>query len=111
MTNKGPFSLPTVASTSVILSLCLLLMPPLLAASQARVALVVGNSDYHSLGDLDNPANDAAAVVAKLKQLGFSLIGKDGKVTGKPQLNLSKNQFILSLRQLERCYSLCGMVE
>lgn len=45
------------------------------ATSQAagRVALVVGNSAYGSIGDLPNPGNDAADVGAALGRLGFDV--------------------------------------
>lgn len=36
-----------------------------------RVALVIGVSVYGTLGDLDNPANDARAVAASLQRVGF----------------------------------------
>lgn len=43
------------------------------AASQAmkRVALVIGNANYAHEGRLANPANDARAVAATLKRIGF----------------------------------------
>ncbi len=43
-------------------------------AEEGRVALVVGNSDYASLPELRNPANDAKAVADKLTGLGFDVI-------------------------------------
>ncbi len=36
-----------------------------------RIALVIGNSAYQSVGFLDNPKNDAAAMVAALEGLAF----------------------------------------
>lgn len=41
-----------------------------------RVALVIGNGDYKVVGRLPNPARDAAAVAAQLKQLGFEVIDR-----------------------------------
>ncbi len=43
-------------------------------AAGRRVALVIGNSAYSYVDKLSNPANDAADVAAKLKQLGFEVI-------------------------------------
>lgn len=51
-----------------------------------RLALVIGNGNYHNIGKLDNPANDARLVAAALKELGFDLVG------GGPQLNLDKSR-------------------
>ena len=51
--------------------LCLALAVPATAAK--RVALVIGNSGYVN-SPLANPANDAAAMSAKLKSLGFEVI-------------------------------------
>ena len=49
-----------------------------------RVALVIGNSQYQSIGRLDNPANDARLIAEALKEDGFELVG-DGA-----QLDLDK---------------------
>ena len=46
-----------------------------MAAAQQRVALVVGNSDYQHTTKLKNPRSDAEAMSAKLKALGFEIIG------------------------------------
>lgn len=43
------------------------------AAADARVALVIGNSEYSSNARLKNPANDAAAIAAKLGSIGFDV--------------------------------------
>lgn len=48
-----------------------------LAATTAqanRVALVIGNSDYEFAPILPNPANDARAMAAKLRTLGFETV-------------------------------------
>jgi uncharacterized caspase-like protein len=48
------------------------------AASKKRIALVVGNSDYRSLPDLRNAANDARALGTVLRRLGFDVaVGLD----------------------------------
>ncbi len=48
---------------------------PAMGAEQSRVALVIGNSRYASIGTLDNPGNDARLTAATLKGLGFTVIG------------------------------------
>jgi len=45
------------------------------AATERRIALVIGNSAY-SAGPLKNPVNDAAAMAAQLQKLGFTVILK-----------------------------------
>ena len=50
--------------------------------AQERVALVVGNGRYEHIGGLLNPANDARAIAAELRELGFLVqehvdLGKD----------------------------------
>ncbi|MBV9985122.1 caspase family protein [Bradyrhizobium sp.] len=44
------------------------------ASAEKRVALVVGNSNYQNAAVLPNPANDATAVAATLKDAGFDLV-------------------------------------
>lgn len=41
---------------------------------QFRVALVIGNGDYGSMGTLRNPPNDARLMAKTLKGLGFQVI-------------------------------------
>ena len=48
------------------------LLWPTLAAGESRVALVIGNSDYKE-GKLANPVNDARAMAARLRALGFDV--------------------------------------
>ena len=43
------------------------------ANAAARVALVIGNSNYPAVGTLANPANDATAVATELQSLGFTV--------------------------------------
>jgi uncharacterized caspase-like protein len=53
--------------------------PQISIADQRRVALVMGNSNYSNTSHLPNPRNDAAAMAAKLRSLGFDVIsGLDG---------------------------------
>ena len=64
--------------------------------AQQRVALVVGNSDYRSVGRLANPGNDAKLVARTLKASGFTLIGGDA------QLDLDKPRFDAAVEQFGR---------
>jgi len=45
------------------------------AHADRRVALVIGNAQYAHEGRLDNPGNDARAVGAALKRIGFDDVG------------------------------------
>lgn len=45
-----------------------------IAAASQRVALVVGNAAYQNAPVLANPHNDATAISAKLKSLGFEVV-------------------------------------
>ena len=55
-----------------LLAALLLVCQPALA--EKRVALVVGNSRYENAPLLPNPANDAAAIAATLKNAGFDVV-------------------------------------
>jgi uncharacterized caspase-like protein len=44
------------------------------ALAEKRVALVIGNSAYQNVAKLPNPANDARAVAALLKNAGFDVV-------------------------------------
>jgi caspase domain-containing protein len=56
---------------SVRAALCKL-APAAGAPASVRIALVIGNSNYLSLPKLPNPAADARAVAAVLKQMGYT---------------------------------------
>jgi small nuclear ribonucleoprotein (snRNP)-like protein len=57
----------------LVLFILFLICPSALqAATEQRIALVIGNSAYSS-GPLKNPVNDAADMAAMLKKLGFSV--------------------------------------
>ena len=58
------------------------------ATGERRVALVVGNSSYKT-SPLKNPANDARAVAAALRRLGFEVIERQ---------NLTREAFSLAAR-------------
>jgi len=64
----------------LILFILVLIYPSsLIAATEQRIALVIGNSAYSS-GPLKNPVNDAADMAAMLKKLGFTVtLKKDAK--------------------------------
>jgi uncharacterized caspase-like protein len=44
------------------------------ALADGKVALVIGNSAYQNVGRLANPANDAAAIAAVLKNANFDVV-------------------------------------
>ncbi|MEZ5870856.1 MAG: caspase family protein [Nitratireductor sp.] len=48
--------------------------PAVAVGDQKRLALVIGNSKYRNTTELPNPANDAALIAGKLKELGFEVI-------------------------------------
>ena len=45
------------------------------ALAQKKIALVIGNAAYKE-APLKNPVNDARAMAAKLRQLGFQVIAQ-----------------------------------
>jgi tetratricopeptide (TPR) repeat protein len=47
---------------------------PVIANDESRVALVIGNSAYSGVAPLRNPVNDATAVAAKLREVGFTKV-------------------------------------
>ena len=55
----------------VLVCCCLQILP---AVAGKRIALVVGNSGYAHVTNLDNPTNDAQDVAAALQELGFEVI-------------------------------------
>jgi uncharacterized caspase-like protein len=78
------------------LRILLLLAAPLLLAAQPawatkRVALVVGNANYQNAPLLPNPANDAAAITATLKEAGFDVVDS--------RLNLAATDMRRALRE------------
>jgi hypothetical protein len=62
------------------------------AVAEKRVALVVGNSAYQNVADLDNPRNDALLIADTLGKLGFTLVG------GGAQVDLDKPKFDLAIQ-------------
>ncbi|MEX0350622.1 MAG: caspase family protein [Paracoccaceae bacterium] len=62
----------------LIMAFGLLLLCATQAIAEKRVALVIGNSDYESVGELDNPVNDASDLAIALEGLGFRVfLGTD----------------------------------
>jgi hypothetical protein len=50
------------------------------ARADKRVALVIGNSAYRNVPQLDNPKNDARLMAETLRGLGFALIGDAAQI-------------------------------
>ncbi len=61
------------------------------AASEKRVALVIGNAAYENAAKLTNPARDAKAVSAALRAAGFPDVTEG--------INLTKSQFDAALKR------------
>src|SRR6476660_8223683 len=57
------------------------------AKADKRVALVVGNSSYRNITQLDNPRNDASLLAETLRSVGFELVG------GRALTDLDKASF------------------
>jgi uncharacterized caspase-like protein len=75
------------------LTLTAVAFAPAAAFAQDRFALVIGNSQYKTVSPLNNPARDAVAVSALLKQAGFD-------VTAAQDLN--KSDMSRALRSFTR---------
>jgi hypothetical protein len=65
-----------IARLALALSLVQMLAAPASAESERRLALIVGNSAYKDT-PLPNPVNDARAMTARLKQLGFDVMTRE----------------------------------
>src|SRR5258705_13932111 len=59
---------------AIVLAACSFWLFSQPALAEKRVALVIGNSAYKNVNQLQNPANDAAAVVAMFKKAGFDSV-------------------------------------
>jgi len=55
-------------------TILLLVLPLKLLASNDRIALIIGNSNYQHLSKLDNTINDARAIQKSLNDIGFKTI-------------------------------------
>ena len=63
------------------------------SAANSRIALVIGNGNYHTMSDLASPERDANGMAEKLKSIGFSLVGDKAHidVTRESMLGLLTN--------------------
>ncbi len=52
----------------------LMIALPSMAEAQKRIALVIGNGEYDSVGNLSNPPNDARLMARTLRDLNFEVI-------------------------------------
>lgn len=78
-----------------LLALCLSFFMGLSTAAQAtekRVALVIGNNDYHNLPKLEKAVNDARAVSQELSKIGFNVIYLTD--VSEKKMNQSVNEFV-----------------
>ncbi|MBE3640450.1 caspase family protein [Mangrovicoccus algicola] len=55
------------------MAVLLLLAPCVAAASEARIALVIGNAGYEAVTPLDNAGNDSRLVAGALREAGFEV--------------------------------------
>lgn len=62
-----------------------------MAANEARIALVIGNSAYQYTSPLENPKNDAADLAKALSGLGFKVV--EGFDLDKPGMDRAIRQF------------------
>jgi len=62
--------------------------------AKTRVALVIGNSKYQTLKQLENPARDAELVASALEKNGFEKIIR--------AYDLDRDQFVKKLQEFER---------
>lgn len=61
--------------------------------SGARIALVIGNSQYANTGPLPNAINDARDIAGELKKLGFRIYGHPVTNFSKPALEAEIEKF------------------
>ncbi|MDO9068145.1 MAG: caspase family protein, partial [Deltaproteobacteria bacterium] len=64
----------------LLLVVGLMLVQTAFAATEKRVALVIGNSEYNT-SPLKNPVNDAKDIAIKLRKLGFEVIERNNLKT------------------------------
>ena len=69
-----------IARFGMVVAICLVGFSRVAIADDHRVALVIGNAQYNKNQDLRSPAVDARAVAAKLRNLGFDLVGGSAHV-------------------------------
>ena len=74
-------------------TICMMVFAPACAWAGKRVALVIGNSAYHNVLQLPNPARDAQAVAKMFKDAGFDSVDL--------QLNVGNLDFKRTIRRFE----------
>ena len=62
------------------------------AATERRVALVIGNNDYQHIAKLDKAVNDAHSVAAELRKVGFDVQAYTN--IGQKRMNQAINEFV-----------------
>ncbi|WP_301100713.1 DUF1425 domain-containing protein [Propionivibrio sp.] len=62
------------------------------AAPEHRVALVIGNNDYQNIVKLEKAVNDANAVAAELRKVGFEVQSLNN--VGQKKMNQAINDFV-----------------
>ncbi|MBK7354741.1 DUF1425 domain-containing protein [Propionivibrio sp.] len=63
-----------------------------MAATEHRVALVIGNNDYQNIVKLEKAVNDANAVAAELRKVGFEVQVYNN--IGQKKMNQAINEFV-----------------
>ena len=86
-----PAALPILAG--IMVAFVAMVMGPMPARADIKVALVIGNSKYQSADVLKNPANDAAAVRNALAAIGFTVVLKQ---------DLTEQDFEITLKEFAR---------
>src|SRR5271156_2080212 len=77
---------------TMLLAIAVFLFWPRASHAGARVALVIGNSQYVHEPRLENPANDAADIANALRDMGFRVI--EGRDLDKAGLDARLHEFI-----------------
>lgn len=78
--------------------LLLLIFLPIFLAAQSRLALVIGNAEYKSIGKLDAPENDADDMANLLKECGFDVM-KIEKNISRDEMEKAINAFGSKLKK------------
>lgn len=91
LTNNDPWAHETAKEHLVALSAVAQKpqVAPTITAAPAgrRVALVLGNSDYQNVPSLANPRQDAIAVAAALRSVGFQIVTVNTDVSKEAMIN------------------------
>ncbi len=84
-------------STICVIGVLLLFVTLSANANYARNALVIGNSSYQHVSQLENPVNDASDMAASLKRLGFNVIHK--KDASLAEMGLAINTYAARIKK------------